>query len=91
MPTGVAKEIDQVRDINLTILAPLKLSAETSQGMRELSLATLFASTVDDTVENTTTETNFAPTGVGSKVLLADSLAVGDVLHIRASGILSTV
>lgn len=37
MPTGVAKEIDLVRDINLTVVSPLTLSAENSDGMREIS------------------------------------------------------
>ncbi len=91
MPTGIAKEIDVVRDVNLKILPPLSLSAETTDGMRELTLASLFTSTTDDDVTNTTTETNFAPTGVGSKVLAAESMKVGDVFHVIATGILSTV
>lgn len=51
----------------------------------------LFSSTADDTVANTTTQTLFAPSGSGSPALAGNSLAVGDVLEIRASGILSTV
>ena len=60
---------------------------KTAQGNVEV----IAASTSDDTIANTASETNFAPTGVGSATLAANSLVVGQVYRIRASGILSTV
>lgn len=50
----------------------------------------LFAGTADDTVANTTVETAFAPAGVGSLTIVGNSLKVGDVIRVTASGILST-
>jgi len=50
----------------------------------------LFAATADDSIQNTTVRTNFAPTGVGSATLPANSLKVGQVYRITARGVLST-
>lgn len=91
MATGIAKEIDIVRDVNLKIISPLKLSVETTDGMRELSSESIFASITNDSISNTTVETAFAPDIVGSKTIAAGSLKVGDVLYVTASGILSTL
>lgn len=51
----------------------------------------MFSSTADDSVTNTTAETAFAPAGVGSPTIASNSLKVGDVIRVTASGILSTV
>ena len=51
----------------------------------------LFVSTSSDSVSNTTTETAFAPTGVGSATIAAHSMRVGQVYRISVSGILSTI
>lgn len=85
--TGEARTVDLVRDINLEVLPPLVLSDESSDGMRELTIAALLASIVDDTISNTTTETNFSQ----KHTIAANSLIVGQVYCIKATGILSTV
>ena len=81
MPIDVASAVRCVR-----------FNADLLDGFHESSfLRLLFASTEDDTVENDTAETAFAPAGVGNATLAANSLVVGDVIRVRASGILSTV
>ena len=49
-----------------------------------------FAATADFSVQSTTAETAFAPTGRGSSTILADSMAVGQVYRITVRGVLST-
>lgn len=50
----------------------------------------MFAATADDTVANTTVKTAFAPSGVGSAIIAANSLVVGQVIKIACRGVLST-
>ncbi len=50
----------------------------------------LFASTADDTVADTNVKTAFAPTGVGSATILANTLVVGQTYKITVRGVLST-
>jgi len=49
-----------------------------------------FSTTSDASVQNTTTETDFAPTGTGSSTIAANSMAVGQVYKIVVRGVLST-
>lgn len=73
----------------LTPISPVKIQGDTI-GL-DFGAKGLFAATASDTIDNSFTETNFDPVGVGSATLAAHSLVVGQVYRIRASGIISTV
>lgn len=87
----IALRLGSIVDTGVVSVATADFNVAAGEVTLKNSARGLFAATASDTVANTTTQTNFSPAGEGSVELAANSLAVGQVYRIKASGILSTV